>query len=117
MRVSAVAHIFNFNPRIREGCDLKTEVVKLDEIHFNPRIREGCDVFESLPILFQIHFNPRIREGCDLLSDFSDVEGVISIHASARDATVCPLDDQPGNMISIHASARDATSKEPVYLP
>ena len=33
----------DFNPRTREGCDIKTLQYKADKLNFNPRTREGCD--------------------------------------------------------------------------
>jgi len=33
---------------------------------FNPRIREGCDNFRSTGAFHVPNFNPRIREGCDI---------------------------------------------------
>ena len=81
---------YDFNPRTREGCDLRLrkrwEMIRDD---FNPRTREGCDQtsdrflkIESIisihaPVkgatsdkscihVFDMNFNPRTREGCDL---------------------------------------------------
>ena len=79
----------DFNPRTREGCDIKKlqeEVNKLKisihapvkgatathgiptqmSIYFNPRTREGCDPRTTTSrSLSTSHFNPRTREGCD----------------------------------------------------
>ena len=34
----------NFNPRSREGSDVRVKVLPLSELHFNPRSCEGSDV-------------------------------------------------------------------------
>ena len=79
--------IFDFNPRSREGSDLRFGYCHSVRDNFNPRSREGSDTVEQ--------------------SDYSKKK--ISIHAPARGATgffrllpaVC--------LISIHAPARGAT--------
>ncbi len=102
----------NFNPRTREGCDLKKDeyniyLVKIsihapvkgatlwDELdprirgNFNPRTREGCDP-RSWRSRRGSHrdFNPRTREGCDRLGRIPDEEeDRISIHAPVKGAT------------------------------
>ena len=35
-----------FNPRTREGCDIKWSCIKEGLNYFNPRTREGCDLCE-----------------------------------------------------------------------
>ena len=56
------------------------------------------------------HFNPRLREGGDF-SSLSSVDGeTISIHASAKEATMDRLSLLVRAKISIHASAKEATS-------
>ena len=35
--------LFNFNPRTREGCDLRGRRPLQLFFNFNPRTREGCD--------------------------------------------------------------------------
>ena len=77
-----------FNPRTREGCDLRLRIFCLTSlaisIHapvkgatnhapllrypgqdFNPRTREGCDDILRRFDDADGHFNPRTREGCD----------------------------------------------------
>ena len=84
---------YDFNPRTREGCDLRLrkrwEMIRDD---FNPRNREGCDVFRRHLERFVVecgHFNPRTREGCDLFDNIGDKpEIIISIHAPVKGATV-----------------------------
>ena len=34
--------------------------------HFNPRSREGSDIKQELPVATYVDFNPRSREGSDL---------------------------------------------------
>ena len=55
------------------------------------------------------HFNPRLREGGDF-SSLSSVDGeTISIHASAKEATMVGCIYRHFKGISIHASAKEAT--------
>ena len=135
------------------GCDGLPSLVILDCFDFNPRIRVGCDLipaggdwrdleFQSThprgmrhqldSFLYALqYFNPRIRVGCDLLSGTPTGGKYISIHASAWDATfllsTCTstlsfqsthprgmrlldlMAGKIGHLISIHASAWDAT--------
>ncbi len=50
--------------------------------HFNPRTREGCDVRLERGMLSQDNFNPRTREGCDpeMLKCGSRICGFQSTH-------------------------------------
>ena len=67
--------------------------------------RRICD---SLPRFYK-DFNPRLREGGDILKFYQTNLPIISIHASAREATNATTVDITWVMISIHASAREAT--------
>ncbi len=58
-----------------------------DTSYFNPRLREGGDLQPHHYNLPTIYFNPRLREGGDKGEYASDFTEVISIHASAREAT------------------------------
>ena len=81
--------LIGFNPRIREGCDRSGSYLTVTELRFqstHPRgmRRRQCRRL-SAP---RQGFNPRIREGCDGVSrEETVVVNVVSIHASARDAT------------------------------
>ena len=55
------------------------------------------------------NFNPRIPTGCDSFIHQRQIDLVISIHASLRDATAVFFNKEPSPLISIHASLRDAT--------
>ena len=80
---------------------------------FNPRLREGGDRLPLAILLESCHFNPRLREGGDSCMPFScGSVPYISIHASAREATIFPHILRGGWRISIHASAREATCCE-----
>ena len=82
---------FNFNPRTREGCDVKYYIgivygqdisihapargatrrydeQREVEKYFNPRTREGCDRGQKSIGYTLKDFNPRTREGCDVSS-------------------------------------------------
>ena len=124
----------DFNPRIREGCDLSnSKVGDFSNISIHASARDATRYARVHRLLRHFHFNPRIREGCDVIQrrTFRKTFG-ISIHASARDATPeglaggivsynfnpriregCDVARQqyaPAHDISIHASARDATT-------
>ena len=78
-------------------------------MHFNPRLREGGDLKRIMSNTSLYNFNPRLREGGDEVDHRLPYFFSISIHASAREATV-----KEGQIlliidISIHASAREAT--------
>ena len=106
----ALLHSASFNPRVREGRDGGFGSGCRDSPSFNPRVREGRDnntyadsltsgLFQSTrprgtrlsavrEEILQICFNPRVREGRDLSDSVIDPLTGVSIHASARDATV-----------------------------
>ena len=63
---------------------------------FNPRLREGGDIVYSPLVNFVIVFNPRLREGGDShMTDSRFIRSFFSIHASAKEATVEILCDNP----------------------
>ena len=77
----------NFNPRLREGGDLKRFVYKFTYYNFNPRLREGGDVKANVDKkLIAISIHASAKEATFLLAIFSSVL-IISIHASAKEAT------------------------------
>ncbi len=55
----------DFNPRTREGCDVRYKNGKEWRQYFNPRTREGCDIISNPTKTGETDFNPRTREGCD----------------------------------------------------
>ncbi len=102
-------------------------------LHFNPRSREGSDLRQSTSYRCLRYFNPRSREGSDPGCLVIPVFGLsISIHAPAKGATITrndfpptytlfqstlPRRERPGageahrvyKAISIHAPAKGAT--------
>ena len=142
-----------FNPRVREGRDLKLykrlapafvfqstrprgtrRQEMIDDAAasgFNPRVREGRDHILSILSSIKNCFNPRVREGRDRESAAGMAVAAVSIHASARDATLTVMQSllmamfqstrprgtrllhdarsKASSFVSIHASARDAT--------
>ena len=60
--------------------------------HFNPRLREGGDVKYVLSSWLDIYFNPRLREGGDGYWYILDEQDLISIHASVKEATATYCD-------------------------
>ena len=54
-----------FNPRAREGRDVRDVILCFLIVGFNPRAREGRDVSALLMLPVMSCFNPRAREGRD----------------------------------------------------
>ncbi len=78
---------------------------------FNPRLRAGGDLSMYSSSVGSNCFNPRLRAGGDKDStDGCTDPMLVSIHASAREATDDGADGQRLTDVSIHASAREATS-------
>ena len=100
---------------------------------FNPRLREGGDFFQHVFYRFiSVYFNPRLREGGDPSVLSNGYHAQISIHASAKEATLqsrivlanilfqstpprrrrlCLIVQKSlPACISIHASAKEATT-------
>ena len=63
-------------------------------------------------LLILPNFNPRLREGGDAGDLHGHVTDCISIHASAKEATVEIVRDNSMIVISIHASAKEATGMD-----
>ena len=80
-------------------------------IDFNPRLREGGDKIDILFPPNKRYFNPRLREGGDVYDSSGQIVKYISIHASAKEATMDRLSLLVRAKISIHASAKEATKK------
>ena len=79
----------DFNPRLREGGDIICIVGNSCIVNFNPRLREGGDKIDILFPPNKRYFNPRLREGGDVLWILLWILWItISIHASAKEATV-----------------------------
>ena len=77
---------------------------------FNPRLRAGGDLPPSGSRVRRGGFNPRLRAGGDS-NPVSATDGprLVSIHASAREATPAHPRCAGSAGVSIHASAREAT--------
>ena len=73
-------------PRRRRRWFLTIQSIWLH--NFNPRLREGGDNFLSLWEIRSIYFNPRLREGGDVWNFIVIPLALISIHASAKEATL-----------------------------
>ena len=101
-----------FNPRAREGRDLKISLRKSNTTSFNPRAREGRDSTAAVAIArwwpFQSTRPRRARLAADLLPPTA--LGV-SIHAPAKGATVEARDALGCPGVSIHAPAKGATAR------
>ena len=107
---------------------------------FNPRVREGRDPTGAMSRTTTARFNPRVREGRDVDGYLHGARHrLVSIHASARDATravrpaarrehgfqstrprgtrlVLAVERGFALTVSIHASARDATRELGVQI-
>ena len=63
--------------------------MRAEHLHdFNPRLREGGDRIRAGLTYPELNFNPRLREGGDFAYIAAADNDKISIHASAREATV-----------------------------
>ena len=58
-----------------------------DITDFNPRLREGGDEQNKVELLAARNFNPRLREGGDDKWTEQELQKLISIHASTKEAT------------------------------
>ena len=63
--IARLLHVFDFNPRSREGSDYTDKHNGYMEYNFNPRSREGSDTVQPVSLKVSTHFNPRSREGSD----------------------------------------------------
>ena len=82
---------------------------------FNPRTREGCDVKDSTKFWKMARFNPRTREGCDKNTGWRrKMDKTVSIHAPVKGATEGLRKALKGLRVSIHAPVKGAT---PRYFP
>ena len=107
----------NFNPRLREGGDVCTLQKLLSGVIFQstpPRRRRHA---EKVPDLQKKYFNPRLREG----GDFIIKKGVITWQFQStppRRRRLLNLASAGAmSLISIHASAKEATYCSSVILP
>ena len=79
----------DFNPRLREGGDNGWLYIQTLQRNFNPRLREGGDKEYHRNNGGKKNFNPRLREGGDGIQRHNRLEeSKISIHASAKEATI-----------------------------
>ena len=105
----------NFNPRLREGGDGEPQdsggVVTLFQ-STPPRRRRLIDFPSRSSIFIFQSTPPRRRRPHRLVNDLNYLE--ISIHASAKEATMLPPLQLYFSAISIHASAKEATLQQPV---
>ena len=61
------------------------------QVGFNPRVRAGRDALSLQIRRLTVRFNPRVRAGRDGLQEKLVPDVAVSIHASARDATLCMM--------------------------
>ena len=80
---------------------------------FNPRAREGRDLRTMSRSPSIICFNPRAREGRDVGNIEDSYEIKVSIHAPVKGATLLDLDAIYRDRVSIHAPVKGATSPRP----
>jgi len=58
---------------------------------FNPRLRAGGDENKEHSTSGDDSFNPRLRAEGDVIERDNELQGLVSIHASAREATYLPV--------------------------
>ncbi len=132
-------HRNSFDPRLRAGGDHPRPLCSSGRKCFDPRLRAGGDSRISTRRSADSGFDPRLRAGGDGRHRFACGSIIIvSIHASAREATRSRVasrcgdagfdprlraggdlrgDHDPGQVrVSIHASAREATIRAGVTL-
>ena len=99
----------DFNPRSREGSDIRSGRGGQAVAHFNPRSREGSDAYSSAFWRVITNFNPRSREGSDNSSSHS-CRQIKNFNPRSREGSD---GDQavftPVSVISIHAPVKGAT--------
>ncbi len=102
---------FSFQSTLPRGERLLSfPLLLIERYNFNPRSREGSDIKKKNIGFFDFNFNPRSREGSDCEVCSGDCYHYrISIHAPARGATSCGFLVFTIFSISIHAPARGAT--------
>jgi len=101
---------YHFNPRSREGSDIRSGRGGQAVAHFNPRSREGSDAYSSAFWRVITNFNPRSREGSDNSSSHS-CRQIKNFNPRSREGSD---GDQavftPVSVISIHAPVKGATA-------
>ncbi len=100
-----------FNPRSREGSDIRSGRGGQAVAHFNPRSREGSDAYSSAFWRVITNFNPRSREGSDNSSSHSCRQIKIFNPRSREGSDGDQAVFTPVSVISIHAPVKGATSK------
>ena len=85
MRIIQTQYEFQSTPPRRRRHYFHLEM--LLNTYFNPRLREGGDVVCQCDYQDIYHFNPRLREGGDGSAGCGKSTFIISIHASAKEAT------------------------------
>ena len=78
---------------------------------FNPRLREGGDEVIDYVIKKHKDFNPRLREGGDHKTSLFSLSFTISIHASAKEATL-PECEYLGSFYDFNPRLREGGDKE-----
>ena len=128
-----VWYLCRFNPRAREGRDLRyvwwPKMTGHVSIHapvkgatcriivnckcirrFNPRAREGRDKRVSSEKVCFWRFNPRAREGRDAAMAELAEPKCVSIHAPVKGATLSIMCRIRLSQVSIHAPVKGATN-------
>ncbi len=111
----AIPHFPCFNPRLRAGGDTTRMGEVLYYESFNPRLRAGGDHRHKADVIVAEKFQstpPRRRR--HVLCDDDCTLIIVSIHASAQEATKAKALCHDGDQVSIHASAQQAALFEHV---
>ena len=75
---------------------------------FNPRARDGREIREAKNIPYKGSFNPRARDGREGYFIQAEIARLVSIHAPVMDANLCSRRIAIGGYVSIHAPVMDA---------
>ena len=128
---------WSFDPRLREGGDRRSPAPMRWRSSFDPRLREGGDTWRPDRGEGERGFDPRLREGGDgswseRLTNITEFRStpprrrrpswavilpslpLVSIHASAKEATRSAPPCHRWRGVSIHASAKEATRRNRV---
>ena len=85
-------------------------------LSFNPRTRDGCDLKDTIFNWLLLSFNPRTRDGCD----YARPKGIsvvdVSIHAPVMGATVLLVLGRVVKLVSIHAPVMGATYRDSIMV-
>ena len=85
---------------------VKTSITQ--KLSFNPRARDGREIRHTFMVAFKFSFNPRARDGRETFSYYNSKSLSVSIHAPVMDANCQSRSSCISCCVSIHAPVMDA---------